>query len=1170
MNLKSIKLAGFKSFVDPTLIPIESFLTGIVGPNGCGKSNVVDAIRWVIGESSAKQLRGQSMADVIFNGAGMRKPVGRASVELIFDNCAGRLSGELGRFNEVSVRREVLREGHTRYFLNGTVCRRRDVVDVFLGTGVGARSYSIIEQGVISELIEAKPEELRLHLEEVSGISKYRERRRETENRMQHTKENLERINDINEELTKQLRHLKRQADAAERYSELKQEERQLQATLKGLQWRSAEEQLLVQKQQLGHLQTDDEGLTAELREIETKLERDREEEHVITQETNQVQKEYYEIGADIARLEQQIQNRQERFQYIQKELEKLNVSRQEFEKHIADQHQRVADLNLEQQNLQPQLTAKKQEAEQSSENLKESEQKMKDWQNKWESLQQELSDLVKQVSILRVNLQHYKRQLESLLTRRELIQSQLNEMPLTSLNQEMEPLAKETSELNDELESLKNILSHLTLRIADHRQQIQSLQATLEGQKNRHQETKSRHFSLEVVQKNALGYQNNQIKAWLEKNSIMTQPRLGEILKVKQGWEIAVETVLSNLFEAICLEDLEKIVNSLPEFDKGNLTILANKHFVNQTKTDQNLDLLSSQVESDWPVHIWLDNIYLAQNFTEAVSRREQLAEHESIITPEGIWMSKNWIRVNKGKNEAGSVLLREQELKQLSQQISLHEEEVQKTQNTLQQQLGQLKVDEEARDNYHQTYQKVSAALADSRSKLSAGQSRLTELKQQSQRLQKEYEEISQQIDPLQVLIEESLQQFSELHQEEENKNTIKLKVTVEGEEIRQGLEQIKRKAEHERHQADEVSMRLRTIENQMVVIKQNVLREENQLQQLKEKYKALTAELDEAGSPLNDFQIELQNKLNMRLEVEKQLKISESKLDACNQHVAQLNKNHHLINEKREKVKQAFQNLQLEYQTLRTRQTTIEEQLADQNVSLEQLLPTLPSENNSVEIQAHLESINTRLQRLGAINLAAVEEYKTVSERKDYLDKQQADLNEALEILKSAINKIDRETRTKFEETFQKVDQNFQELFPRIFGGGKAFLELTDPEWLTAGVLVKAQPPGKRNATIHMLSGGEKALTAVALVFALFRLNPAPFCVLDEVDAPLDDINVGRFCNLVKEMSKTTQFIIISHNKVTISMAEHLMGVTMQEAGVSRIVSVNVAEAVSLATT
>ncbi len=518
MNLKSIKLSGFKSFVDPTLIPIESFLTGIVGPNGCGKSNVVDAVRWVIGESSAKQLRGQSMTDVIFNGATTRKPVGRASVELIFDHCAGRLTGELGKLDEISIRREVFREGNSRYFLNGTACRRRDIIDVFLGTGVGSRSYSIVAQGDITEIVDAKPEDLRSHLEEVSGISKYRERRRETENRMQHTQENLERIYDINEELAKQLRHLKRQADAAEKYTELKQEEKQLQATVKGLQWRTSEEQLQAQKQQLVQLQTQEEGLVTDLRTLETELEKRREQDHLASLEANQIQKEYYEIGAEVAKLEQQIQHRQERVVYIQKECLKLSESSHEFDQHIKEQYQKVDSLSLEHQDLLPQSSALKSQVDFLSNDLTAAEDKMKHWQNHSDSLQREIADLTQKANIVRVNLQHYKQQLENLLNRREQIQAQLDAMPLDALNLEIEPLTQETLALNNELESLKTVLSQLAERITEHRQKNQQLQTRIENQQRFIQGIKNKYHALEALQKAALGYQNDQIIQWLEK----------------------------------------------------------------------------------------------------------------------------------------------------------------------------------------------------------------------------------------------------------------------------------------------------------------------------------------------------------------------------------------------------------------------------------------------------------------------------------------------------------------------------------------------------------------------------------------------------------------------------------------------------------------------------
>lgn len=1168
MNLKSIKLAGFKSFVDPTVIPITSNLTGIVGPNGCGKSNVVDAIRWVIGETSAKQLRGQSMADVIFNGTTSRKPVGMASVELIFDNSDGRIAGEYAKFSEISIRREVHREGQSQYFLNGVNCRRRDIIDVFLGTGLGARSYSIIEQGVISELIEAKPEELRAHLEEVSGISKYKERRRETETRMRHTQENLDRLNDLNEELAKQLRHLQRQAEAAERYTQLKQQERSLQAEIKVLQWQALGQQLAGQEAPLNQYQLRQDELTTRLREIETSLEKTRVEHIEVNAKRDEVQKQFYGFGAEVARLEQRIQHRQEQMLHWRKELTEVEEQCQELEEHTEEQRQNIEELNAELMSLEPQSAAAKTAAQTAGQTLQTAEQRMQQWQRQWDGFQSESSQFAAQIGVLKTNVQHYEQQLTNLNLRHQQLLERQKQLPLAALTAEIEPLSAEVSERRQELEALQAALANISDAIRNQRQQNVDTQQELGRQRQQLQTVHSRHASLEAVQQTALGYHDDNTKEWLTQHSMNQRPRLGQVLQVNPGWELAVETVLGGYFDAVCLENIDSLIESMTQISAGHLTLIDLKQDGQTEALSTKLPLLSAQIQSQWPLHEWLSGVYTAEELTQAWQARECLAADESIITRDGIWLGKNWVRINKAVNQDSGILLREQELKQLTHEIDQAREKMLAQQTDLEQGEKNLRQLEEQRDAQHREYQTISARLTEAQTQLSGHQSRFTELQQQQQRLSREISECDQAVQNLQELLAKNREQLSHSSQVEQDQAQRHLELTQQREQLRQELDQIRQTTDRQRQTADELAVRLAATENQLSLLKQTSVRDARQYQQLEERRELLANNLEENQEPLEELRAELQEQLRQRLSIEQTLRIAEEALTSSNQQLEQLNKAQQDTHEQLAAAKTQWQTLQMERQALLVRQTTIQEQLAEQNWVINDLIAALAPEANAVEWEKQLETVTNRINRLGPINLAAIDEYQTVNERKTYLDKQQADLNEALEILTTAISKIDRETRTKFQETFAEVNKHFQELFPRIFGGGKAMLELLEEDWLTAGVLVKAQPPGKRNATIHMLSGGEKALTAVALVFSMFRLNPAPFCVLDEVDAPLDDMNTGRFCQLVKEMAKTTQFIVISHNKVTISMSERLMGVTMQEAGVSRIVSVDVAEAVALA--
>lgn len=1169
MNLKSIKLAGFKSFVDPTIIPITTHLTGIVGPNGCGKSNVVDAIRWVIGETSAKQLRGQSMADVIFNGSSARKPVGMASVELVFDNSNARISGEFAKYSEISIRREVQREGQSQYYLNGVSCRRRDIIDIFLGTGLGPRSYAIIEQGVISELIEAKPEDLRSHLEEVSGISKYKERRRETETRMRHTQENLERLNDLNDELTKQLRHLKRQAEAAERYTELKQQERRLQAEIKTLQWQGLKEKLTTIENQLQQSQLQQDQSLAELRELETSIEKKRLQQQELNYKRENVQKEFYGFGAEVARLEQRISHGQEQILRWRKELAEVESAHQELIEHLDEQQDHIQSLNQELVELQPQTVSAQAAAVQASQNLQQAEQLMQQWQRRWDDFQNESSQFTAQTGVLKTNLQHYQQQLTTLRQRQAQLLERQNQLPMADLSEQIENLSDISEQQRHELAEVEKALAGVAETIRDQRQQNNQSQQGLNQIRGQIHILQKRYSSLEAVQRTALGYHNDHTKNWVSERGLNDQPRLGQVLQVNPNWEAAVETVLGGYFDAICLDEFQTAVAELGQISAGRLTLLDKAAAGLETaKTAVALELLSTQIQGQWRIPEWLAGVYIAENLAQALQFQPYLTGTESIITRDGIWLGKHWARINRAVNQDSGILQREKELKLLFQEIANQQKEIEIVQARLEEGEQSLHDLEEKRESLHREYQIISSRLRESQTQLSSRQSRLNELQQQQQRLQRENNECEQSLQSLESLFEQSQQQLHQSQQVELEYAEKRRQLTEERDKTRAELDNTRTQTSQLRRTADELAVRKASGENQLSMLKQNSIRDRRQFEILEEKQQTLTDHLEENIEPLEIWRAELQEKLTQRQRVEHDLREVEEILGKSNQELEYLNRSQQKIQAHIIEWKNQTQNLQMEQQAITVRQTTILEQLQEQNWVLEELCQALSTEANLEEWGQQLESIAAKIQRLGAINLAAIDEFQTVNERKTFLDKQQADLNEALEILKDAIHKIDKETRTKFAETFSKVNENFQDLFPRIFGGGKAYLELVEDDYLTAGVLVKAQPPGKRNASIYMLSGGEKALTAVALVFAMFRLNPAPFCVLDEVDAPLDDMNTGRFCQLVKEMAKTTQFIVISHNKVTISMSDRLMGVTMQEAGVSRIVSVNVAEAVALA--
>jgi len=1168
MHLKNIKLAGFKSFVDVTTIPVRSHMNAIVGPNGCGKSNVVDAIRWVIGETSAKQLRGKSMTDVIFNGTTTRKPVGKASVELCFDNSDGRVGGEYAKYSEIAVRREVTRDAQSNYFLNNTACRRRDIVDIFLGTGLGSRGYAVIEQGMISRLVEAKPEEFRVHLEEVAGISKYKERRRETENRIKRTQENLDRINDLCEELAKQLRHLKRQSNAAERYKDFKEEERLLHAQIKALQWQALNAQASLQDENINTQTLQHEEQLANQRHVETDIEKARVAQIEATDQQNEVQKRFYSLAADIARIEQRIKDAQEQTLRWKAELEEADALWQELTESTAEHQDQIQELSEELEQLSPSASDFQAAAASAQEALKAADIDMKACQQRWETFQKAHAESMRRSDVARNNIQHQQQQLQSLENRQQRLTESVDQQSLNDLQAEIQPVANQVNELETSLASVKESMSAVTQQIQQQRQENGHSNNALNALQGELQSLEGRFASLTALQQAALAG-DDQANAWLSSQSLENAPRLGKTLKVNAGWEQAVETVMRGYFDAVCVDQVSSFVDHIDQLKAGSLTLVDRQSSASSSSHYHKAQTLMSQVQSDWPIQEWLSGVYIADDAASALLLRSQLSAEESVITRDGLWLGVNWMRVSKPRDDESGILSREQELKTLDQQISDKQTAIVAQRAALQageQRLLQLEND---RDTKQQQFQSVSAELTSAQSRFSAKKTRFAELQQQQQRLESELSHCQEQMTQSQQALETANTQLEESTKELRQQEQQQVQLSAERERAAQTLEAARETANREQQRADELEIRVSSTESQLALLRQTVSRSERQMENLQERRETLNEKLSSNDGPSDSLNAELQEQLSKRVSVEQELRAAEAALQEASERIRQLDASRNALHKKISDIKDQLQSLQMARQEITVRQTTIQEQLSETDFVLETVIEEMPEGAEVTEWEQRAEKIAQRISRLGPINLAAIDEYQSVNERKTYLDKQQEDLIEALDVLKEAMRKIDRETRAKFRETYDKVNEGFKTLFPRIFGGGSACLELEEEgDLLTTGVIVKAQPPGKRNTTIHLLSGGEKALTAISLVFAMFQLNPAPFCVLDEVDAPLDDLNVGRFCQLVKEMSQQTQFIVISHNKVTIEMADHLMGVTMQEPGASRVVSVDIEEAITMA--
>ena len=1166
MQLKRIQLVGFKSFVDATSIPVMSHMNAIVGPNGCGKSNIVDALRWVTGETSAKQLRGQSMSDVIFNGTTGRKPVGKAAVELTFDNSDHRITGEYAGFSEISIRREVVRDDQSSYFINGVPARRRDLIDLFLGTGLGPRSYAIIEQGMISQLVEAKPEDMRSHLEEVAGISKYRERRRETETRMRHTQENLDRLNDVRQELEKQLRHLQRQANAAEQYKVLQQEQRLNTAQMKALQWHHFESQLAEKNHMIAELGVQCESQLSQQRECETGIEKSRLQAQELLDSKNDIQKQFYELASEIARLEQQIQHKQEQLRQWEQELSESESLFLELTQQSTIQSEQIEIITEEVETLKPQADELQRVMNESKQTLVDAEQSMQQAQNHCDQIQRQVSSTTQQLEVAKNNNRHYEAQKQQLNDRRAQIQTQLSSMSLTTLSDELNPLLDNTNALKNKITTIQNTLSELSQSIQQQRVAHQESQAASAQAQGELQKFEAQYASLAALQQSTLQDHQAELQPWLSAHQLSQRTQLGKLIQVQPGWELAIETVLGDYFDAICIDSIESLVNPLSELQKGKITFLQNNTAETSSANATHKTIFSVLKNAD-SLPSWLAGVYVADNLAEALSFRSQLQSTESIITREGCWVGNNWLRVARSHNTEDSFLARENHLKQLETTITAQKEKLAELQTQQAKAKSDLEQVEAKRDAEHRVFQETSAALTEAQTALSGKRSRLEALTQQQQRLTNDIQQIENQLSQCEQALSAANNAISELTANLDAQLKEKDSIFAARVDAESRLASARVDAQSKKQQADERMIRLTSNEKQLAVLRQTVNSNQKQLMQVTERRDTLQAQLQNADAPLLEWSELLQVSLNQRVSVENELRAIDARFQSEQNQLKQLESRRDALAKSLVLLQEQQQTLRLGQQEMWVRQTTLKEQVVELQFEWDVILSEMPEGANLSEWEEKVTKLHAKIERLGPINLAAIDEFKTLTERKIYMDQQVTDLTEALEVLQNAIRKIDRETRHLFKDTFDNVNNHFQKLFPRIFGGGQASLELTDDDLLTTGIIVKAQPPGKRNATIHMLSGGEKTLTAISLMFAMFQLNPAPFCVLDEVDAPLDDLNVGRFCNLVKEMSKDTQFLIISHNKVTIEIADHLMGVTMQEPGVSRIVSVDMKQAVEL---
>jgi len=1167
MRLEKIKLSGFKSFVDTTVIPITGNLTAIVGPNGCGKSNIIDAVRWVMGESSAKHLRGGSMADVIFNGSSGRKPVSVASVELVFDNTEGKLGGEYSQYDTISIKRQVSRDGQSLYMLNGSRCRRKDITDIFLGTGLGSRSYAIIEQGTISRMVEAKPEDLRVHIEEAAGISKYKERRSETETRMQHTRENLERLDDLREEVEKQIKHLQKQAEKAEKYTALKKEERRYKLELLAMRWQTYHQAAQTLENKLHTVAAEHNRLFVELRDLDTSIENKRAEHKAQQQHLDVAQGDFYGIVAQVSSLEQTIKHNELSHEETSKEISRLQQQAEQSQQQLEIDFQQLEEIKETLLETEESLIIAQERQEDFLHNQEDMQQQRSNWQKQWDEYRTTSAKYREQGEIQRVKITQLENQDRQLQGRKDKLQEEHSQLAGSQLLEDIATLDNHIELIEDQRDELHSTLEQLHQEIGERRQQVKHHHDQLHSHRSELHSVRGKITSLELLQQHAMGKDNKHLSAWLEQNQLTNSQRLAEIINVQSGWHNAVETVLGSYLEAICIDNADAVISALAQLNEDSISLLE-KRDAPSGNSNPNAQRLLDKVTASWNLSALLAGVYSADSIEEARRLSLQLQAHESVITADGTWFGPGWIKIIRSKDSKTGVLQREQELRLLKQrqeelnlQIDEIEEQLESTETN-------LKHAEHQRESIQSQHNQLSSELSQKKSQVSAQSAHLEQQQRRLKQLTDELEDIqragsdhAEQIAEAQMLLEQA---ETVTESQEQQRQTLE-SLNQELQARQQNTEQIVNEA---RQQVYSLIAKIESLRSSESSTTKQIERLQLQHEQSLERIVELENKLHHTLTPLDDEKCRLEQLSLQKNQLEAELKTQRLLQTDIETAISQAAEQHTRVQRALENQKEALDKLRFELQESQVRQQTVNEQLKEIDADASLVLQTLPAHADEHSWKRTVDDLAGQIERLGTINLTAIEEYQAQSTRMNFLNEQHADLIEALQMLEQAINQIDKESRLRFKETFDKINTGLQEKFPKLFGGGQAYLELTEDDLLESGVNIIARPPGKRNSSIHLLSGGEKALTAVALVFSIFELNPAPFCLLDEVDAPLDDANVGRFSKMVEEMSASVQFLYISHNKATMEIAKQLAGVTMKEPGVSRMVAVDIEEAVSLA--
>lgn len=1165
MRLSTIKLSGFKSFVDPTTLHLPTNMTGVVGPNGCGKSNIIDAVRWVMGESTASRLRGDSLTDVIFSGSSARKPVSQAMVELIFDNSDHAITGEFAAFNEISVKRSVSRDGNSNYYLNGGKCRRRDITDLFLGTGLGPRSYSIIEQGMISQIIDARPEDLRVYLEEAAGISKYKERRKETETRIRHTRENLDRLNDLRDEVGKQLEHLKRQARQAEQYTAIQAERKIRDAEWKALEFRGLDAQVQKVRERLSQQETRLQQLIAEQREAERLIETGRVRREETSLALNQAQGASYEVGGNLARIEQQIAHQRELGMRLQRARDEAQSALAEIGAHISGDEQRLHGLRQAIVTAVPEHADLQLHDAARQDALRDAESALADWQQRWDAHAAQQAEATRAGDVERTRVDYLDRQSLDADRRREALASERSGLDLDALAAAFAAVETQHGEQNAALEALATDVDARKQALQALQDDVRNAQAELANVRKDTQEKRGRLSSLETLQHAALGQEQGAAVEWLRQRGLDSAARVGESLVVEPGWEQAVEDALGQMIEGVLVESPEALVEALADLGEGRLALVSadagdDAGFASTS--------LAAKVRGPLAIRRLLSRLHCAEDLAQADSLQQRLGDAESVITRDGARLGAGWVRIVRSGAARQGALLRERDIQSLRGEIdALHARE-QELDRGLTAWRDRALVAEQQREDAqralylaHRSVSELAGQLQSRQGRLQSARERIATIETDTTQLAETLSSSASQAREARSTLENAVSRMAELEGARRGLDS-------ERSALSEARDAARAAARASRDAAHALALTLESQRAQVVALAQSLDRMGGQRGQLDARLGELASQLADGDSPVGVLERERQATLEQRVLSEEALGEARAALEGVDSDLRDHEQTRHQREEQALAQRETISQRKLDQQALAIRAGQLSDAVVQGGFVLEDVIATLPEEADPAHWEKTVTDFDAKLRRLEPVNLAAIQEHAEAAQRKDYLDAQYTDLTTALDTLEDAIRKIDRETRGRFKDTFDRVNSGVQELYPRLFGGGHAYLELTGEDLLDTGVAIMARPPGKRVSNISLLSGGEKAMTAVALVFAIFRLNPAPFCLLDEVDAPLDEANVGRFTNLVGEMSEHVQFLFVTHNKATMEAAQQLSGVTMREPGVSRLVSVDLAEAARLA--